>query len=148
VPLEGGSPQYLGNGLGDLVANTIDVSPDGKYLVYPYTQFGRVPSEGWKLAVIPVNGGPPVRQFAVPSEAGGVRVRWSASGKSLLYVVTQDGISNLWEQPLSGGKPKQLTHFTSGQIFDFNWTLDRTRLLLTRGRENRDAVLLTDLAVR
>ena len=148
VPLEGGSPQYVGNGLGDLVANTIDVSPDGKYLVYPYTQFGRVPSEGWKLAVIPVNGGPPVHQFAVPSEAGGVRVRWSASGRSLLYVVTQDGISNLWEQPLSGGKPKQLTHFTSGQIFDFNWTLDHTRLLLTRGSENRDAVLLHDLTVQ
>ncbi len=148
VPLEGGPPQYLANGLGDLLANTIDISPDGKYLVYPYTQFGRVPSEGWKLAVIPVNGGPPVRQFAVPSEAGGVRVRWSASGKALLYVVTHDGVSNLWEQPLSGGNPKQLTRFTASQIFDFNWTLDRTRLLMSRGTENRDAVLLTDLAVR
>ena len=147
VPLEGGPPQYLGNGLGDLLANTIDVSPDGKYLVYPYTQFGRVPSEGWRLAVIPVNGGPPVHQFAVPSEAGGVRVRWSSNGKSLLYVVTEDGVSNLWEQPLSGGKPKQITRFTSSQIFDFNWTLDRTRLLMSRGSENRDAVLLTDLAV-
>jgi hypothetical protein len=66
----------------------------------------------------------------------------------LLYVVTQDGISNLWEQPLSGGKPKQLTRFTSGQIFCFNWTLDRTRMLMARGSENRDAVLLKDLEVR
>ncbi len=148
VQLEGGSPQHLADGLGDLLAQTIDVSPDGKYLVYPYTQFGRVPSEGWKLAVIPLDGGPPVHQFAVPSGAGGVRVRWSPSGKGLQYVVTNDGVSNLWEQVLSGGKPKQFTHFTSGQIFDFNWTLDHTRLLLTRGSENGDAVLLRDLTIR
>lgn len=148
VPLQGGAPQYLADGLGDLLACTIDVSPDGKYLVYPYTQFGRFPSEGWKLAVIPVNGGAPVWQFSVPSESGGVRVRWSPNGKGLQYVVTEKGVSNLWEQALSGGKPKQLTRFTSGQIFSFNWTVDRTRLLMSRGNENRNAVLLTDLAVR
>jgi Tol biopolymer transport system component len=145
APLQGGSPQYLADSLGDLLGRTIAVSPDGKYLVYPYTQFGRVPSEGWKLAVIPLDGGPPVHQFPVPSGATGVRVRWSPSGKGLQYVVTQNGVSNLWEQPLSGGKPTQFTHFTSGQIFDFNWTLDHTRLLLTRGSKNRDAVLLNDL---
>jgi Tol biopolymer transport system component len=147
IPLQGGPPQYVADSLGDLLCKTIDISPDGRYLVYPYTQFGRVPSEGWRLAVIPVNGGPPVRQFAVPSEADGVQVRWSASGKGLQYVVTQNGVSNLWEQPLSGGKPKQLTRFTSSQIFDFNWTRDHTRLLMSRGTESHDAILLTDLAI-
>jgi DNA-binding winged helix-turn-helix (wHTH) protein/Tol biopolymer transport system component len=147
VPLEGGSPQYVADSLGDLLAETVDASPDGKYLVYPYTQFGRIPSEGWKLAVISVNGGAPVHQFPVPSEAGGVNVRWSSTGKGLDYVVTENGISNIWEQPLSGGKPKQLTRFTSGEIFYFNWTLDRTHLLMARGSENRDAVLLRDLQV-
>ena len=145
VPLEGASPQYVADALGDLLAQTIDASPDGQYLVYPYTQFGRVPSEGWKLAVIPLHGGPPVKQFPVPSEAGGVKVRWSSDGKGLQYVVTENGVSNIWEQPLSGGKPKPLTRFTSGQIFYFTWTLDRTRMLMARGSENRDAVLLRDL---
>lgn len=148
VPLEGGTPQKVAEGLGDLLAQTIDASPDGQYLVYPYTQFGRVPSEGWKLAVIPVNGGPPLKQFPVPSEAGGVKVRWSSTGKGLQYVVTENGVSNIWEQPLSGGRPKALTRFTSGQIFYFTWTLDRTRMLMARGSENRDAVLLRDLQLR
>jgi len=145
VPFEGGSPQKVADALGDLLAQTIDASPDGQYLVYPYTQFGRVPSEGWKLAVIPVNGGPPVKQFPVPSESGGVKVRWSSNGKGLQYVVTENGVSNIWEQPLSGGKPTPLTRFTSEQIFYFSWTLDRTRLLMARGSEDRDAVLLRDL---
>jgi DNA-binding winged helix-turn-helix (wHTH) protein/Tol biopolymer transport system component len=145
VPLEGGPPQRLADALGDLLCQTIAVSPDGKYLVYPYTRFGRVPSEGWKLAVIPINGGPPVRQFAVTAEASGVRVRWSSNSKGLQYVVTANGVSNLWEQALSGGNPKQLTRFASGQIFDFNWTPDGTRLLMARGSLTRDAVLLRGL---
>ena len=148
VPLGGGSPQEVAVVLGDLLAQTIDASPDGRYLVYPYTQFGRVPSEGWKLAVIPANGGTAVKQFPVPSEAGGVKVRWSSNGKGLQYVVTENGVSNIWEQPLSGGKSKPLTRFTSGQIFYFTWTLDRTRMLMARGSENRDAVLLRDLQFR
>ena len=56
--------------------------------------------------------------------------------------------SNIWEQPLSGGKPKPLTRFTSGQIFYFTWTLDRTRMLMARGSENRDPVLLRHLQLR
>jgi hypothetical protein len=58
--------------------------------------------------------------------------------------VTQNGAGNVWEQPLAGGIPKQLTHFTTSQIFDFNWSFDQTRLLLTRGNVNSDAVLLSN----
>jgi hypothetical protein len=46
-------------------------------------------------------------------------LRWSPDGKGLQSLVTRDGITNIWEQPLAGGKPKQLSKFTSGLIFDF-----------------------------
>jgi Tol biopolymer transport system component len=72
-------------------------------------------------------------------------VRWSPSGKGFEYVMTQNEAANIWEQPLAGGKPKQLTRFTTGQIFDFNWSLDHTRLLLTRGNVSSDAILLGKL---
>lgn len=72
-------------------------------------------------------------------------MRWSPDSKGLQYVLTHNGVTNLWQQPLTGGKPKQLTQFTSGVILDFNWSLDRTRLLLTRGAVNSDVVLLKDL---
>jgi hypothetical protein len=44
---------------------------------------------------------------------------------------------------LSGFKPKQLTHFNSGEIFDFSWTADREHVLMTRGQSKRDIVLLS-----
>jgi DNA-binding winged helix-turn-helix (wHTH) protein/Tol biopolymer transport system component len=143
VQVEGGAPQYVADVLGDQHAGRLDNSPDGRFLAYPYTQYGRVPSEGWKVAVIPTVGGPPVRQLTVPGGIGGVR--WSPDSKGLQYVLTHNGVTNLWQQPLTGGKPKQLTQFTSGVILDFNWSLDRTRLLLTRGAVNSDVVLLKDL---
>ena len=143
VPVVGGTPQYVADVLGDQHAGELANSPDGKFLAYPYTQYGRVPSEGWKVAIIPAVGGPPVRQLTVPGGIAGVR--WSSDGKGLQYLLTRKGVTNLWQQSLTEGKPKQLTNFTTGTIFDFNWSSDHSRLLLTRGDVNGDVVLLKDL---
>jgi DNA-binding winged helix-turn-helix (wHTH) protein/Tol biopolymer transport system component len=140
VPIMGGTRQYVSDIMGDQATGVLAISPDGKLLAYPYTQYGRVPSQGWRVAVMSVDGGPPLKQFNVPG--GILGVRWSPSGKGFEYVMTQNEAANIWEQPLAGGKPKQLTRFTTGQIFDFNWSLDHTRLLLTRGNVSRDAILL------
>ena len=70
---------------------------------------------------------------------------WSPDGTGIQYLMNRNGATNLWEQPLSGGKPKQVTKFTSGLIFDFSWSFDRKHLLLTRGEISSDAVLLSNL---
>jgi DNA-binding winged helix-turn-helix (wHTH) protein/Tol biopolymer transport system component len=143
VPITGGPSQYVADVLGDQLASLLAVSPDRRLLAYAYTDYGRVPSRGWRVAVIPADGGSPVRQFAVPGDM--YELHWSPGGKSLQYLLTQNGVTNLWEKPLAGGKPKQLTRFTAGQIFSFNWSSDRMWLLLTRGGESTDAVLLSDI---
>jgi Tol biopolymer transport system component/DNA-binding winged helix-turn-helix (wHTH) protein len=143
VPIMGGTPQYVSDILGDQATGVLAISPDGKLLAYPYTQYGRVPSEGWRVAVMSVDGGPPLKQFSVPG--GMLGVRWSPRGRGFEYVLTKNGAANLWEQPLAGGQPKQITRFTNGQIFNFNWSLDHTRLLLTQGDVSSDAVLLGQL---
>jgi eukaryotic-like serine/threonine-protein kinase len=141
VPVIGGVPQYVADVLGDQLSGALAISPDGKVLAYPYTQYGRVPSEGWRVAVMPIDGGPPLKQFNIPG--GMSAMRWSPDGKVLQYLATHNGATNLWEQPLGKGKPRQLTRFTTGQIFDFNWSLDHTRVLLTRGNVSSDVVLLS-----
>lgn len=143
VPVTGGAPAYVSDILGDSLSGILAISPDGKLLAYPYTQFGRVPSEGWKVAVLPLDGDPTLKQLDFPGGMFGVK--WSPSGKGLQYLLTRNGATNLWEQPLAGGKPKHVSRFATGQIFDFNWSLDHTRLLLTRGNVTRDAVLLRNL---
>ena len=52
-----------------------------------------------------------------------------------------NGVGNIWEQPVAGGPPKAVTHFTSDKIFWFDWSRDG-RLALSRGTDTTDAVLI------
>jgi len=142
VPVTGGFPAEVAEVLGNQLVGPLTISPDGKLLAYPYTQYGHVPSAGRSVAVVPIDGGPPVKNFKISQDTGTLQWRWSPDGKSLHYIQMADGASNIWEQPLAGGQPRQLTKFTSGQIFDFNWSQDRKQLLLTRGEVTSDVVLL------
>jgi DNA-binding winged helix-turn-helix (wHTH) protein/Tol biopolymer transport system component len=140
ISTDGGPPVEIGPGMGTGINGSLDVSPDGKLLSYT---FGQYRPHAWKLAILSASGGPIIKLFDVPG--GTDRVQWSPAGTSLQYLVTQNGATNIWEQLLAGGKPKQLTNFTSGRIFDFNWSSDQRRLLLTRGDETSDVVLISNL---
>ena len=63
---------------------------------------------------------------------------------SVVYVVREKGVDNLWEQPLGGSAPRQLTHFTSEQIERFRFSPDGSKLAIERGHNESDAVLLRD----
>jgi hypothetical protein len=93
--------------------------------------------------VISAKGGQPVRTFKVSGGIGDAH--WSPDGKALQYLLTRNGATNIWEQSLAGGESKQLTKFTSGLIFDFNWSSDHIKLLLTRGSISSDVILLRTL---
>ena len=68
-------------------------------------------------------------------------IRWAPDGQALTYVVTKKRVSNIWAQPVDGGPPKPVTHFTSGLIFGFDWS--RTGdLALSRGNQSGDIVLI------
>lgn len=141
VPIEGGTAVEIAQILGDQIATPPSVSPDGSLIAYVYTNFG--PSLGPSLVVIPSTGGPPIK--STPLQAEDWMLSWSPDGTGIQYLMNRNGATNLWEQPLSGGKPKQVTKFTSGLIFDFSWSFDRKHLLLTRGEISSDAVLLSNL---
>ena len=65
-------------------------------------------------------------------------------GEAIDYVLTRNGVSNIWRQNLAGGTPKQITNFESGQIFDFDWSRDGKQLALTRGSESSDVILISN----
>ena len=143
VPVEGGKPVEIAKILGDSIVDRLSVSPDGRFLAYPYSQ-SKSAAAGWRLAIIPVGGGTPIKTFNV---SGGIRnPRWSPDGKGIEYLLIHDEATNLWEQPLSGGEPKQMTKFTSEHMFDFYWSSDGSHLLLTRGSISSNVILIQNLA--
>jgi Tol biopolymer transport system component len=72
-------------------------------------------------------------------------LRWAADGRSLLYTKDTDGVVNIWSQPIAGGAPRQVTHFKSDFIFGFDLSRDGKRLIIGRGHETSDVVLIRDL---
>jgi hypothetical protein len=86
------------------------------------------------------------RCHLVPVRLAGVgrRTRWAPGGEAIDYVLTRNGVSNIWRQKLAGGSPKQITNFESGQIFDFDWSHDGRQLALTRGIESSDVILINN----
>jgi Tol biopolymer transport system component len=60
------------------------------------------------------------------------------------YTLTRKGATNIWEQPLAGGEPRQFTNFTSGLIFNFSWSRDGKQLLLAKGDYTSDVVLISN----
>jgi Tol biopolymer transport system component len=138
VPIEGGvSVELFTDRLGSV---TPAISPDGKWIAFAYSELADVPTP--KIGLISAEGGPMVKNFGYPIGAG--RVHWSPDQKGLQYLLTRSGASNIWEQPLAGGAPHPVTDFTSGHIFDYAWTRDGKQLLLARGEQSSDVVMISN----
>ena len=67
-------------------------------------------------------------------------MRWTPDGQSIAYVDTNG--SNIWSQPLDGGPPRQITHFSDRQVASFAWSRDGKRLAVARTTTTNDIVLL------
>ena len=128
---------------GDGMMGRFNVSPEGKNIAYAYHNLSEAPAPGWKVDVIPIDGGPAERILNVP--AGISALCWSPDGGGVQFLLTRNGTTNVWEQRLAGGPPKQISGFTSGQMFDFNWSPDHSRLLMLRGDTKSDVVLYSNL---
>ncbi len=141
IPLEGGASMEIAKVLGENIGGRLSISPDGKFLAYPYRD--SVPIPATKLAIIPAEGGSPTIVLNAPGVVWGLL--WSPDGKSLQYSFPKNGTYNILNQPITGGEPRQLTKFDSGIIYDFHWSLDGKRLLMARGEATSDAALLSNL---
>ncbi len=136
MPIEGGTPTRLSDRPG-----WSQISPDGTWVMT-----GGMNADD-KITIIPANGGAPNQSFDPVSELNSSEtlVHWSVDGSAILYVKTIGGVSNVWQRPLKGGEPKQLTAFTSLRISSFAVSRGGSRLALARGSSSSDVVLIRDL---
>ena len=141
VPIDGGDPVPLVTTSFAFTAPT--VSPDGTLIAY--ADRNEAASSPVRIVVIPFDGGEPVKQFDLPPSANlDIPVHWTVDGRSLTYVDSREGVSNVWSQSLEGGAPKRITSFTADQIFTFDWSHDGKQLALWRGSPTRDVVLISN----
>ena len=96
-----------------------------------------------RFAISPIEGGLPAKVFDLPQPLGLQQaVSWTPDGRALTYVDTRNGVYNIWAQPLDGRPPKQMTDFTTDQIFAYAWSRDGKRLACARGNQISDVVLI------
>jgi TolB protein len=130
VPVEGGEPIRVTQYPGVLPR----LSPDGTQLAFLQYDKG-------SIATAPSDGGPPVFSFRI-NPTTYFTYHWTADGKAILHNGRQNDRTNIWLQPLSGGEPKQITHFDEQYVLTFDRTRNGDALIVVRGTLSRDAVLI------
>ena len=69
---------------------------------------------------------------------------FTPDGKALVYPVRQNGVDNLWQQPLDGGSARQITNFNSDTIRMAQYSPDGKTVGVMQVHAESDVVLLRD----
>jgi len=135
ISIEGGDSVQISK---DFAVNPA-VSPDG--MMVAYIRFSTD-----LVTVVSLTGDNVEQHFHVPfDESATGPLRWSADSRSLLYINSEGGVSNLWSQPISGGRSTQITHFNNDLMRSFDVSRDGKQLVMERGTTHGDVVLIHDV---
>jgi len=141
VPAAGGTPQAIG-------PKGASVHPayahDGKRMAY--LEF---PLQTKRAAVVILDAAShkEISRFELPDPSwrNAWRLRFAPDDSGLYFVSTPGSVSNLWFQPIGGGKARQVTDYKTDQISDFGWSPDGKRFAIARQGYSWDGVLIRDL---
>jgi serine/threonine protein kinase len=156
VPLEGGKPEPVpasdvhdmyGFGAGEAI------SPDGKRLIFDADISGPNSVALSKLALVTLDSSSqsapilfqPDPRIATGGGTGFTNAMSSTpDGKSVAYIVRDQGVDNIFVQPLDGSPGHQITNFTSEHIAEFQWSPDGKTLAVARAQNTSDVILLRE----
>lgn len=118
------------------------LSPDGKFIACVYEE---TPDSPARVAIFPAAGArDPIKLIDSGAIVNTYNFSWSTDGDSLIYVDGRNGTYNLWSQALQGGKAKQITNFTSGQIYRFARSRDGKGFVLALSHESSDIIQISN----
>jgi len=98
------------------------------------------------LAVVSADNGTLEAQPTIPETLDHTSnaVAWAPDNSSMVLSDIRGGTPNIWSLPVIGNGPqRQLTHFTSGQVWAFHYTHDGKSVAYARGNNQSDVVLFT-----
>ncbi len=144
VSMDGGPSQVVPGtvafdaGIGAPLAG---LSRDGKVLLF-FSQSGFADKE---LMMVGLDAGPnPARRTLIPDARMAGSAQFTPDGRAVAYPILENGVSNLWVQPLDGSAGRQITNFKSGTFRSFSWSPDGKLLGLIREASQSDVVLLRE----
>jgi eukaryotic-like serine/threonine-protein kinase len=156
VPLEGGQPEPVPasdvKGMYAMAAGEA-ISPDGKQLVFNADISLPNSQAAGKLAVLRLDSTSPSAALLLQPDSriatGGGNgftnvLNFTPDGKSVAYIIRDQGVDNIFVQPLDGSAGHQITNFTSQHIAEFQWSPDGKTLAVARAQETSDVVLLRE----
>ena len=139
VPIDGGASQSISKLPID--DSQFDISSDGKLAAFGTLEHSGEHKE--RLAIVDIASSQ-AKMLDFDHNRWGL-LRFSPDGKAVVYPARENGVDNLWLQPLDGSKGRQLTNFSSERIYDFHWSFDGKQLAIVRGHTDSDVVLIRDM---
>ncbi|HVP44139.1 MAG TPA: protein kinase [Terriglobales bacterium] len=141
IPLQGGEPVQI-NFDNETLTGGAAISPDGTKIAYPILEGEGIPKT---VGVVrSVDGGRLLAKGELPQGMG--QGNWAPDGKAFDIVLTRNGVSNIFRRPIGAGpdKLKPITDFKEGRIYSFAWSRDGKKMVLGRGPQTRDVVLINN----
>jgi Tol biopolymer transport system component len=122
------------------------LSPDGKLLavVLGTALNPEVMKPEDKIAMVSLDSSAAPRLLNADPRIAGNGLQFSPDGKALAYDIRENGIDNVWLQPLDGSPGRKITNFNSEQILDLQWSPDGKTLGILRTHSDSDVVLLQE----
>ncbi len=134
VSIDGGKPEEVpGSEIPGAIFATqyFDISPDGKTLgflvAFPPRPGATVENEQ-KIVLLSLEAGPqPPRRMLKPNPLISNSPLFSPDGKTLVYPIRENGVENMWMQPIDGigaGGGHQITNFTTDGFAWYTYSPD------------------------
>ncbi len=141
VPISGGTPVQVSDRIG--IGRPI-ISYDGQRVAFP--SLGKT----GKVVGVIIESGVELKtgvEVVDTSDPSVHLARWLPNGKSIAFLDIRTGAPNLWTWALlsmNAVPQQQLSHFTSGVIWDFDYSPDGKFIAIARGATQTDAVQFTN----
>ena len=127
-----------------LVGHELAISPDGETLAYLVEVLTSETESGIeKVALLDLVTLNSPRLLDVDPRIS-TAAQFTSDGNAIAYGIRQNGVDNLWVQPLNGSRGRQITNFDREEVLSFHWSPDGHNLGILRGHTDSDVVLLQE----
>jgi len=145
VSIEGGTQVQVSRLTNATTEGFLSISPDGKWLAFRHISTQpeiRNEERTMQIGVLPADGNAEPKMFDLQMRRP--IIQWSADSTAFYYAEGTFNSSSLWRQPLAGGDAQKVLDFPD-RLFNFAWLPDGKNLVVARGNQHGDAILITNL---